>query len=379
MNVRFLAGALLSLVALAAPAPAAAAAGLSATEIVIGQDIDLSGPISVRMKPLIQAADAYLEKVNKAGGVYGRKIRIVRMDSGNKPDKTKENVKTLVEKDGVFAMWAISGTGNVGAALPYLTEKRVPLIGSTSGADSFYLKMNPMLINLKAGYGDEIRRMVQHLHDTYTTRVAILSMDNGFGKETLKSAQAAAAVNKIEILATASFKEDGSDIEQAVKTVAKAKAPAVLLLTLSGPAPKVIEEFTKTGERTQLFALSIVASDALYKAVGDKSRGVIVTQTVPFPWDRNIPIVREYQDSVAAKGVKDFSHAGVEGHIYARALVEGLTAAGKNPTRESLVQAFEQMRDRDMGGLKLAFSEKVHNGSTFVEITMIGRDGRLVR
>jgi branched-chain amino acid transport system substrate-binding protein len=357
----------------------AATTGLTATEIVVGQDIDMTGPISVRMKPLILAADAYIEKINKAGGVYGRKIRVVRLDSNNKPDKTKENVKTLVEKNGVFTMWAVSGTGNVGAALPYLTEKGVPLIGSTSGADSYYLKKHQMLINLKAGYGDEIRRMASHLKDTYVTQVAILSMDNGFGKETLKSAQEAAAKNNLKVLAVASFKDDGSDLVQAVQTVAKAKAPAVLLLTLSGPAPKVIEEYMKTGERAQLFALSIIASDALYKAVGDSARGVIVTQTVPYPWDRNIPIVREYQDNVTAKGVKDFSHSGIEGHIYARALVEGLTAAGRNPTRESLVAAFENMRGKDMGGLKLAFSETDHNGSEFVEITMIGRGGKLVR
>jgi branched-chain amino acid transport system substrate-binding protein len=357
----------------------AATTGLTATEIVVGQDIDMTGPISVRMKPLILAADAYIEKVNKAGGVYGRKIRVVRLDSNNKPDKTKENVKNLVEKNGVFTMWAVSGTGNVGAALPYLTEKGVPLIGSTSGADSYYLKKHQMLINLKAGYGDEIRRMASHLKDTYVTQVAILSMDNGFGKETLKSAQEAAAKNNLKVLAVASFKDDGSDLVQAVQAVAKAKAPAVLLLTLSGPAPKVVEEYMKTGQRAQLFALSIIASDALYKAVGDSARGVIVTQTVPYPWDRNIPIVREYQDNVTAKGVKDFSHAGIEGHIYARALVEGLTAAGKNPTRESLVAAFENMRGKDMGGLKLAFSDTDHNGSDFVEITMIGRGGKLVR
>src|ERR1700754_1248632 len=133
------------------PAFAFAEPGVTAGEIIIGQDIDMSGAIAVRMKPLMQAADAYIEKVNKAGGVNGRQIRIVRTDSANKPDKTKDNVKKLVEKDGVFAMWGISGTGNTAAALPYLEQQKVPLIGSTSGADSFYAKTHPMLFNLKAG------------------------------------------------------------------------------------------------------------------------------------------------------------------------------------------------------------------------------------
>ena len=112
----------------------AAAPGISPAEIVIGHDVDLTGNIAVRMKPLVEAADAYIERVNKGGGVHGRTIRILRTDSGNKPERTRENVRSLVEDKGVVAMWGISGTGNVAAALPYLEERRVPLIGSTSGA-----------------------------------------------------------------------------------------------------------------------------------------------------------------------------------------------------------------------------------------------------
>jgi ABC-type branched-subunit amino acid transport system substrate-binding protein len=153
-----------------------------------------------------------------------------------------------------------------------------------------------------------------------------------------------------------------------------------MLLTLAGPAPKVVEAYlANVVSRPQFFALSIIASDSLYKAIGDKSRGIIVTQIVPFPWDRSIPLVREYQDAVAAKGVTDFSPTGMEGYILAKSLVEGLRAAGKDPTREGLVRAFEQMREKDLGGLTLSFSPQSHNGSRLIEITMIGRNGRLVR
>ena len=358
----------------------AAAPGITPTEILIGQDLDQSGAIAGRMKTLAQAADAYIERVNKSGGVHGRKIRVIRTDSSNKPDKTKENVKKLVETDGVFSMWGISGTGNVAVALPYLVERNVPLIGSTSGADPFYEKKHAMLFNLKAGYGDEIRRIAAHIKTTFAGKVAIVYLDNGFGREVLKTAQAATAEQGLEVVAITKFKEDGSDIPAAVKEAASKNAPAVLLMTLAGPAPKVVEEYLKASPvRPQFYALSIVASDSLYKALGENSRGIIVTQIVPFPWDRSIPLVREYQEAVGAKGVTDFSPTGMEGYILAKALVEGLRAAGKNPTRESLVSAFEGMRDKDLGGLSLGFSPSSHNGSRLVEITMIGRGGKLVR
>jgi branched-chain amino acid transport system substrate-binding protein len=163
-----------------------------------------------------------------------------------------------------------------------------------------------------------------------TSKIAIVYLDNGFGREALKTAQAAAKENNLEVLGVAAFKEDGSDIAQAIKSVAKANAPAVLLLTLAGPAPKVVEEYLRQASiRPQFFALSIVASDSLYKSIGEKSRGVIVTQIVPFPWDSR---------------------------------------------RRARIR-----REKDLGGMKLNFSPTSHNGSRLVEITMIGREGRLVR
>lgn len=359
--------------------PAAAETGVSAGEILIGQDIDMTGTIAGRMKPLMQAADAYIADVNKRGGVNGRKIKIIRTDSVNKPDVTKENVKKLVEKNGVFAMWGISGTGNVGAALPYLTEKKVPLIGSTSGAESFYAKSYPYLINVKASYSDEIRRLAAHFKALGISNVAFIYLDNGFGKEAFKSAQAAAAENKLNVVATSSFKEDGSNIDEAVKPVAAAKPQAVFLLTLSGPAPKLVDAYLKTEQKAQFFAMSIVATDVLFKAIGENARGIVVTQIVPFPWDASIPLSREYQELMKASGVTEYSMSGMEGFVLAKALVEGLRAAGKNLTRDGLIAAFENMHEKDLGGMKLNYGPNNHNGSTLVDITMIGKGGRLIR
>ena len=317
--------------------------------------------------------------MNAAGGVHGRRIKVIRTDSANKPDRTKENVKVLVEKNDVFAMWGISGTGNVAAALPYLAERGIPLVGTTSGADSFYAKTHPVLFNTKAGYGDEIRRMATHLKDSYTSRVGVIYLDNGFGRAALKSAEVAVKERGLEMAAVAKFKEDGSDIPQAVAEMIKAKPVAVMLLTLAGPAPRLVDEYLKAGGRAQFFALSIVATDVLSAKIGDKARGIIVTQIMPYPWDRSLAIVKEYQELMASKGVKEFSHSGVEGLVLAKTLVEGLRGAGKDPTRRRLLDSLESMRDRNFGGYKLSYSPTEHNGSDFIEITMIGREGKLVR
>jgi len=69
----------------------------------------------------------------------------------------------------------------------------------------------------------------------------------------------------------------------------------------------------------------------------------------------------------------------MEGFLTAKVMVEGLRRAGKNPTREGLVDALEGMRDVDLGGFYVSYSPTNHAGSKFVDLTIIGRNGKFLR
>jgi hypothetical protein len=60
-------------------------------------------------------------------------------------------------------------------------------------------------------------------------------------------------------------------------------------------------------------------------------------------------------------------------------MVEGLRRAGKNPTREGLVDALEKMSDVDLGGFFISYSPNNRAGSKFVDLTIISRDGKFLR
>jgi ABC-type branched-subunit amino acid transport system substrate-binding protein len=64
----------------------------------------------------------------------------------------------------------------------------------------------------------------------------------------------------------------------------------------------------------------------------------------------------------------------MEGLVYAKVVVEGLRRAGKNPTREAFVEALEGLRDHDLGGLAVTYGPRNRSGSSYVDITIIGRD-----
>jgi ABC-type branched-subunit amino acid transport system substrate-binding protein len=89
-------------------------------------------------------------------------------------------------------------------------------------------------------------------------------------------------------------------------------------------------------------------------------------------------ITREYQDAMLRADPKaQFSYGSLEGYITAKALVIALRAAGKEPSRTSLVRALEGGAF-DLGGIKLAYSGAEHQGSRFVDLSMVARDGRFV-
>jgi len=118
--------------------------------------------------------------------------------------------------------------------------------------------------------------------------------------------------------------------------------------------------------------------EGIYKEVGEKAYGLVVAQIVPSPADRSFGVVRDYQDLLKKNGLSDGGYSGMEGYISARVLVEALKRAGKEPTRDKLIATLEGMHDFDLGGEVVNFGPD-HVGRRFVELTIVGKDGRFLR
>jgi len=95
---------------------------------------------------------------------------------------------------------------------------------------------------------------------------------------------------------------------------------------------------------------------------------------VPPPTKRSLTIVQEYQQAIEqVVGAKSYSFTSLESYIAAKVLVEALKRAGPRPTREGLAQALDAMKAFDVGGYAVTFAPDNHNGSSFVELTVIGQ------
>src|SRR5512147_321595 len=107
---------------------AQAEVGVTANKIVLGTSQSRSGPLAFEGTQQVAGIEAYFEAVNAQGGVNGRKIEWKCYDDAYKPQDAVANIKRLVEQDEVFAILNTQGTATSKAPLPYLEEKKVPML-----------------------------------------------------------------------------------------------------------------------------------------------------------------------------------------------------------------------------------------------------------
>ena len=359
--------------------PALGAEGVTASTITVGQSAALSGPAAELGNDMRKGILAYFDTVNKAGGVNGRKLVLKSLDDGYEANRAAENTKKLIQED-VFALLGYVGTPTSEAAKPIFTEARVPFVGAFTGAELLRAPFNRYIFNVRASYYAETDAIVNLLAKLDMQRVAVFYQNDSYGKAGLAGVEKAMAARNMKILALGTVERNSVDVATAVKEIAPKDPQAVVLISAYKSCAAFIKSMRTAKSNPQFMNVSFVGSKALAAELGDEGRGVAISQVVPFPWNIATPIVKDYQRQLAASNATaEYGFGSLEGYIAARIFVEGLRRAGANPTRENFVNALETLRDYDVGGYYVTYTPNDHNGSKYVDLTVIGKEGRFLR
>jgi len=364
---------------IAASAASPAFAQNANDEILFGKTSSLSGPLAEIGVDATTATKAYLDYINEQGGVHGRRLRLLTLDDHYSTEQGIANARQLIEKEKAFALLNMAGTPTNKALLPIITEVGIPSIGPYTGSEIVRTPYNKLVFNIRAGYADELAKIVEHLNIRGIKKIAVVYQNNAFGKEGLSHIEKAIAQEKLQVHASAPLEASGADAAVAAKALADSSPQAVVLITTGKSSTDFIKAYNQLAAGMQFFTISVMGTQASVTALGKDGAGVVVSQVAPFPFSATSGIVREYQKVMTKMGVKNWSFASMEGFITAKVVVEGLRRAGKNPTRESFVAALESIGRWDMDGYIVHFSPANHNGSRYVELTAISRNGRFLR
>jgi len=348
-------------------------------QILIGQTAGFSGPVAAGVKEVSDGARLYLDAINAQGGINGQRIEIVAMDDKFDPKLAAENAKVLITEKNVAALFLTRGTPHTQAIMPLLEQYKVPLIAPSTGAMVLHKPVNPWVFNVRATYQREAERAVQHLSLIGMERIGVIHVEDSFGADLLEGARkgfAAVAKNPVFIEKYDRAKWDFSKI---APLVASSDVQAVLFIGSGNAVADGIEAIRRAGSRAQIVTFSNNASGGFVKSLKENARGVIVTQVFPYERSLSAPIVKEVHDHAVAKGLEGVTPAMLEGYAAAKVLVAALKRAGPGPSRQKIQQALESMNKVDIGGLEVSFSPNDHTGLEFVDLSIIGQDGKFRR
>ncbi len=358
--------------------------GVGPQRIRIGMTAPLTGTNGAYGTAMRDTIEIYFKKVNESGGINGRQLQLECLDDGYETDRAVANTHALIHDKKVFALIASYGSSPTTEAMnKVFGPAKVPLVGTISGADSLRgpISQNPNLrymFNVRASYKAETQAIVTQLTSLGLSNIALVYQDDGFGQSGFDGVKAALAKIKLQPSAVASVPRNSVDLRAAVETVGKVNPQAVVLVTLFKPTAEFVRGMKKAGQHPQLIALSPVGADQLIGELGEDATGIGISQVMPYPWGSRLKIIRDYQ-LMMNKKESDFSYYGVEAYVMAKVMSEAIRQAGKNLTREELANALENMSNLDMDGFSVNLNPREHTGSSFVEISVIGKGGRVLR
>ena len=346
--------------------------------LVLGQSCALSGPAAQLGLQLNRGAKIFFDRLNAQGGVNGRTIELKALDDGYEPDRCKANTEALIKED-VFALFGYVGTPTSLAALPLVNAARIPFIGPFTGAEALREPFSRYVFHVRASYYDETALIVKQLTSLGLTRIAVFRQNDSYGQAGLDGVVRALKAQKLEPAAVGLVERNSVDVAAAVSAIVAKQPHAVVQIGAYKGCAAFIRAARKAGYGGTFYNVSFVGTQALADELGKDGLGVVVSQVMPFPFSTTTPIAREYREAVQqAGGDASANYSSMEGYMAAKIFTEGLRRAG-SATRDGLIAGLETLQRFDAGGYQVSYSARDHQGSSFVDLSMLTGDGKVRR
>jgi ABC-type branched-subunit amino acid transport system substrate-binding protein len=373
-----------------APVPVGPAVrGVTDREIRFGIAAPFSGSSKELGRQMKLGIDTAFNRVNDAGGVEGRMLKLIAADDGFEPTRTADAMKQLYEKDQVFGMIGNVGTATAAVALPYALDRRMLFFGAFTGAN--VIRHDPpdrYVFNYRASYAEETDAAVRYfvkMRRIPPRQIAVFAQqdaggDAGFAGVAKSFRSLGASDSGILRL---NYQRNTVDVDDAVNQLKAQKVPikAVVMISAYRPAAKFIEKtrdlFPGMLYSNISFVGSTVLADELMLLGPRYAAGAIVTQVVPAVSGYS-SIVLEYKNALAKYFPGEAAdYVSLEGYVAANVLIEALKRTGQQLDTEKLIDVLENMRDLDLGlGASLGFGRAEHQASHKIWGTALDETGK---
>lgn len=351
----------------------AADPGVTDTEIRLGMVNAQSGAASGLGQGMRAGALAVFKEANANGGIYGRQVNLLVDDDSYDPNKAIDATLKMINDKQVFSLFGYVGTPTANAVLPIIKETKTPLVGPFTGAMSLRDPVVPWVINIRASYNDEVEVLVERfIKDRGAKRFAVFYQDDSFGLAGLNGAEKALKRRGMDVIAKSSFQRGTVAVNAGLATIMPSNPDVIIMIGPYAPLSAFIKSAKAQRLKAGLATVSFVGANNLVQLVKDDGDGVVISQVVPFPGDHSLPLAKECATLLGKYAPEEqLGFVNFEGCIAAKVMLIALKKAGPSLTRTGMIEAFESIKDLDIGGMTLNLGKENHQASNAVFLTQI--------
>ena len=360
-----------AIVAVSAIARPTAEPGVTATSVLIGGTVPLTGEAAA-FGSVGPGAKAYFDYVNAAGGVNGRKIVYRFYDDGYNPVQTVQLTRKLVEQDRVFAVFNAIGTANNLAIRDYLNARKVPQLFAGDGSEAIggTPKRYPWTMGFLQSYrGEGAVYGRQIVKRNPKARLAVLYENTELGKDMTRGLSRAIAGKGPKIVASESYEYTGADVAAQVASLKASGADTLLLFATPKFFIQAVLATHKLGWKPQLYIASVSIEPTIMAIAKlnapELTKGAL---SIAFVKNPNDPLwAKDPALALYRRIMRTHLPGGKQSDVYhwygmtvAWTMVDTLKRAGRSLTRSSLLRAAQTLRtDRNpflLPGIRLRTS-----------------------
>ena len=355
----------------------ASAPGITATTITIGSHQPLTGVAAPGYSEIAPASNAYFKYVNAHGGIYGRKIVYKYLNDQYNPTLTSSVVHQLVLQDNVYAIFEGLGTPTHLAVAPFLNSEKIPDVFVASGCECWNSPSKwPDTFGWQIDYVREGKILGQYIEQHFKgEKVGFFWQDDEFGEDGVKGLSY--EIPKSQVVASESYNVAVTNV--APQVAALQAAGARVVVSFSVPAFTALLRLASLKlDYSPQFVVSDVGSDpvtlaSMLNSFGKKTGSFGTSLTQGMITDSYLPPLSDASNSwiklftkihnqyIPGLPLNTFTLSGMS---VAYTFVQAMLKAGRNPTRQDLINAINGGLPQTVGVAPYAYSPDNHNGIT---------------
>ncbi len=348
--------------------------------VKIGGIFDMTGATGDVGAPHGEGAQAYFEYLKSKGGINGRQVELIWGDYAYQTPKAVDLYKKLVQQDKVVAVMGW-GTGDTEAMKELIAKDKIPYISGSYAESLIDPSKTPYNFIVSSTYSQQARVLLDYAKSKKPgAKVGMIFHDSAFGKAPLEDAKAYAAKIGLTWVGEAALPGAAADAVTQVLDLSNKGAEFVLIQNVVKGTTQVLKAAQQQGllGKIQFLGMTYSVDESLIKAAGDAAEGFVGTPAFGFPYEQGAGI-QEAVEYAKSKGMKpeQLTQKWLQGWVFGRIMAEAVRRAGDNVTGESVKNAFETMKDYDLGGIgaPLTFTDKDHGGAKKARVYQV-KSGR---